>query len=306
MAIGRDLGGQSTVEKISLPVKRPLDRYTIENLSRAKPEPGKFSLNQDGTFSFEFSPDLSGRDKKTTTGAINIPSGEGTFPVIIMIRGFVNQEIYETGMGTVRAAEVFSENGFITIAPDFLGYADSSPEAEDIFETRFQTYTAVMSLLASLGSVEKWDGENVFIWAHSNGGQIALTVLATTGKDIPTSLWAPVSVSFPYSILYYSNEAEDKGKFLRSGLADFEKLYNTEFYSFDNYLKQIESPIQIHQGTADSAVPVAWSKALNKALREEDIDSKLYIYPGTNHNMAPAWNSAINRDIAFFNLFLDK
>ena len=53
-------------------------------------------------------------------------------------------------------------------------------ESSDIFESRFQTYTTVLTLAKSLDSLEKWDQKNIFIWAHSNGGQIVLTFLAAS------------------------------------------------------------------------------------------------------------------------------
>ena len=84
---------------------------------------------------------------------------------------------------------------------------------QDVFEERFQTYTTAMNLLAG---IEKWErAGKIGIWGHSNGGQIALTVLEISQKEYPTVLWAPVSKPFPYSILYYTDEAEDRGKALR-------------------------------------------------------------------------------------------
>ena len=220
-----------------------------------------------------------------------------------MVRGYVDQEIYETGDGTRKAAARFAENGFITVAPDFLGYAQSDPEAQNIFESRFQTYTTVLSLLKSLDQIDKWDGKNIFIWGHSNGGQIALIVLEITTNKYPTTLWAPVSKPFPYSILYYTDEAEDKGKLIRRELAKFEELYDVELFSLDNYLDRIQAPLQIHQGTNDNAVPGGWSDGLVGKLEKLEKDIIYYKYPA-NHNMVPAWNIVVNRDVSFFIKYL--
>ena len=89
-------------------------------------------------FTFEFDPTLSGKEMKKITGMINIPnsnSGE-TFPLVIMLRGYVDQTIYQTGMGSKNASYFLAENGFLTLAPDFLGYAGSDSEAGNIFESR--------------------------------------------------------------------------------------------------------------------------------------------------------------------------
>jgi len=244
------------------------------------------------------------------TGIVNIPKAENKFPVILMVRGYVDPEEYTSGEGTQRAAEVFANNGFITIAPDFLGYGESDKEPDNVFEARFQTYTTVLTLLKSIQNISEWDGENIFLWGHSNGGQIVLTVLEITQGEYPTVLWAPVSMPFPYSILYYTNEADDLGKNLRKKLADFESAYDVNLYSFTNYLDRIKAPIELEQGTSDEAVPVAWSNALSKKLKdlftqtENKIDITYFIYPGADHNLMPSWNIVVGRNIAFFDKHL--
>jgi dipeptidyl aminopeptidase/acylaminoacyl peptidase len=253
----------------------------------------------------KFFPDLS-ENSKNVSGMINIPKGEGNFPVIVMFRGFVSQEIYETGIGTRPSAKVFAENGFITVAPDFLGYADSDMEAGNIFESRFQTYVTAAVTLKSISSIEKWDGKNIFLWGHSNGGQVALTTLEITGVSYPTILWAPVGRPFPASILYYIDEAADGGKFLIDQLAGFEDTYDAEKYSLTNYLDKIKAPIEINQGTADTAVPYWWSDDLNERLTEEGVDVTYKKHPGADHNLIPAWNNAIENSINFYSSHLEK
>src|SRR5690606_5347887 len=100
-----------------------------------------------------------------------------------------------------------------------------------------------------LNQINNWNNDDVFIWAHSNGGQIALTTLEATGKMIPTSLWAPVTKPFPYSVLYYTDESADRGKFIRTELAKFEAIYNADQFAITDYVDRIKAPIQLHQGT---------------------------------------------------------
>lgn len=297
-------------------VPRPLDKYAIENLAKARIPSSTIKIEStladdkkftSYLFSFSFDPTLGGKELKKVTGIMNVPKGEGPFPVVVMFRGFVDQTLYQSGMGTKRAAEVFAQNGYITVAPDFLGYGGSDKEAGDVFESRFQTYTTAMTLLNSINdpsfaevTAGKWDKKNIFIWAHSNGGQVALTVLEITGADYPTTLWAPVSKSFPYSILVYTDEASDSGKFLRKQLANFEDTYDTDLYSLTNYLDRIKAPIQIHQGTGDDAVRVEWTSAFVKQLKSLNIEVDYFQYPGADHNLTPGWNTVVARDLAFF------
>lgn len=291
-------------------IPKPLGKYTIESLAATKPEEGQIEIGKvisekddfiSYLFSFEFKPSLQGKETKKTTGQINIPAEEGNYPIVLMLRGYVDQEIYETGIGTRKAAEVFANNGFITIAPDFLGYGESDMQNEDIFEARFQTYTTTLALLESFNSIPNWDKTNIFIWGHSNGGQIALTILEITGKDYPTTLWAPVSKPFPYSILYYTDESEDRGKYIRRELAKFENLYDVELFSTDRYFERIDTSLQIHQGSADDAVPINWTNELVEKLDEMEKKNAYYTYPATDHNMVPVWDTVVTRDLNFFN-----
>lgn len=300
----------------------PLDKYSIENLSLARVYPSQIEIDRvikDNStftsykFSFSFDPTLTSGPKKKVSGLINIPKGNGPFPVIIMFRGYVNQKQYVIGTGTQHAAEFFAQNGFITMAPDFLGYGDSDSEAGDIFESRFQTYTTSLTLLKSIETLKgsplkvasnyiNIDTNNIFIWGHSNGGQIALAILEITGKAYPTVLWAPNSAKFPYSILYYLDEASDEGKLVITKLADFMGNYDVIKYSIRSYFDKInpDTKMQIHQGLADNAVPVVWTDSLTKRLKDLKLKILYLKYPGADHNLTPSWQKAVENSLSFF------
>jgi dipeptidyl aminopeptidase/acylaminoacyl peptidase len=314
----------ATISKFNIEVEKPLEKYTIENLSVADIIPGDFQIDSpieeesdeydSHVFKFHFNPNLDGKTNKTTTGQINFPislNGQNesseilTYPIVAMLRGYINQELFRTGDGTRNAASVFAENGFITVAPDFLGYGGSDSESADIFETRFQTYTTVLALLKSLDQIDQWDGENIFIWGHSNGGQIAIITLEVTGANIPTTLWAPVTRQFPYSVLYYTDESDDGGKLIRRELSEFEKLYDTDKYSIPVHIDRIKAPILIHHGLNDDAIPEDWIDDFVYLLEESDKEITLFKYPGTDHNMRPVWDTVVEKDLEFFKSYLD-
>lgn len=314
---GRDYLVRNTPQNpiITKIIERPLDKYTIAKLSQTTVSPIAITIGENiheealftsYLFEMQLDPALENGSPRKVTGLMNIPKGTGPFPVIVMFRGYVDQEAYQTGDGTRKSAEVFARNGFITVAPDFFGYGGSDPEAEDIFEARFQTYTTALTTLISVETIKEWNGRNIFIWGHSNGGQIALTALEITGKDYPTVLWAPVTKPFPYSILYYTDESEDRGKFIRKELAAFEELYDVEAYSIHNYYAKLQAPIELHQGTADDAVPVDWSTTFVKGLEKLEKNIDYYTYPGADHNLQPAWNTVVGRTVAFFKSFLNN
>lgn len=334
-------------------VSYPLLAYSIPNLQQRKYTPSKIQLleviAEEPTYtSFLFSYTTL---EKTMTGQINIPDSVTANPnqknsAIVMLRGYVPLEIYETGVGTKNAAAVFAQNGYITIAPDFFGYGGSDPEPDDSWQTRFEKPITVIELIKTIEetgiplvladeetALQTTRTSNIGIWAHSNGGQIALTVLEILQQPIPTTLWAPVTAPFPYSVLYFSDELEDEGKSQRKWISLFEEDYDVFEFSLTQHLDSLTGPIQIQHGEADDAALVYWSEEfvdkieLENERREnestpgatlaataaakldqinlEPIDITLYTYPGTNHNMVPSWDKVVNRDLQFFNKWLE-
>ncbi|MCX6705661.1 MAG: prolyl oligopeptidase family serine peptidase [Candidatus Woesebacteria bacterium] len=290
----------------------PLLKYTFENLKSTKFRESKiiFGEKLDETndyisqmFYFEVPEKPDSLNFLKVSGLANIPKGEENYPVIVMFRGYMPKETYKSGAGTQPSAKVLAKNGFITLAPDFLGYGESASASATLFEDRFQTYTTALTLLNSLSSLKTIGADitKIGIWGHSNGGQIALSTIAISGVNYPTVLWAPVSKPFPYSILFYTDETDDYGKALRYALSIFEKDYDTELFSPANYYNWIKAPIQIHQGTADEEVLPFWTDELVDTLKKDNIDVTYFKYPGADHNLQPSgWNNAVLREIEFF------
>ncbi|OGG35103.1 hypothetical protein A2363_01185 [Candidatus Gottesmanbacteria bacterium RIFOXYB1_FULL_47_11] len=304
-ALQQYIAARQTISPIGKIFEKPLAKYTIINLSartytgsQIVLDPPTATTSAYTKYTFHFT-----SDGKKVTGVAHIPAGSGPFPVVVQFRGYVDREKYFPGEGTGHSAEVFARNGFISLAPDFLGYGGSDMPSQNVFEERFETYTAALNLLASVGTLPAADASRVGIWGHSNGGQIALTVLEVLGRSIPTTLWAPVTKPFPYSILYYTDDADDHGKMLRRELAKFEQDYDVELYALTTYLDRLVGPMQIHQGGGDDAVPQTWSDVFVKALEGKE-NVQYFVYPGADHNMNGAWDTVVTRDITFFRKYL--
>lgn len=300
----------SPVSSAPTPIPQPLLKYSFDNLGQFIFTPEAITLSEkiedNGKFTnwiFTFE-----TQEGKVSGTVNIPQlcefSKTKCPVIVMLRGYVDKDEYSPGTGTKKAAGVYASNGFITLAPDFLGYGTSDPEPENEIESRLIKPATVLRLLASIPNLPMADQNNIFLWGHSNGGQIGLSVLALTDKIKAASFWAPVSKPFPYSILYYTDDLDDHGKYLRNVAAKFESVYDPELFSLNNYLDRINSPLIVHQGTADEAVPWRWSMDLVKSLQELKKDAILYQYPGADHNLTPGWNSVVNTDLQLFKKFI--
>ena len=273
---------------------------------------------------------------KKMSGVLNIPANTTASSqprVIIMIRGYVAPENYASGTGTKNAATAFANQGYVTISPDFFGYGESDPEFSDEWEARFTKPIEVVELLKTIqqqgipidgSSFQQIPTNKIGIWAHSNGGQIALTTLAALSEPLPTTLWAPVTAPFPYSVLFYSDEQLDEGQEARAWVNLFEKKYQAFDFSLPQHLDQLTGPLQLHHGTADEAAPISWSDEFVSKIKVENerrkseiassasasaflapaslpaISLTYFRYPETDHNLQPNWDTAIARDLTFF------
>ena len=318
---------------------KPLLQYTIPNLIQRRYVPSAVIVNvvleEAPTYtSYLFSYTTT---EKRMTGQLNVPKAlienpdAPAAPVIVMLRGFALEETYTTGVGTKNAAAVLAQNGYVTLAPDFFGFGESDPEPTDVWEARFIKPINVVELITTLRATPtlqlplpslatiQLDTDRLGIWAHSNGGQIALTTLEILGEPIPTTLWAPVTVPFPYSILFYTDENDDEGKEARAWIGLFERDYNAQEFSITHYLNRLTGPIQLHHGIADEAALVTWSDEFIDKIEVENtrrteseeielplIDVTYFTYPGADHNLQPSWNTVIQRDLEFFNTYLTE
>lgn len=245
---------------------------------------------------------------KKISGMMNLPVGKQVcqigkeckkYPAIIMIRGFAESEGYFIGSGSWKAADELARNGFVTISLDFLGFGLSDQESKDILEARFEKPVSVMDLIESVKQLDFVDPEKIGIWAHSNGGQIAISVLEITGKNYPTVLWAPMTNPFPESVLETMDDS-DEGKIVKNKIEDFERSYDSKLYSIDNFYNDIQAPILIHQGTEDVWCEVKWQEDLQKELKRQGKDVVLDIRKGNDHNLKQNWDEVIKMDIEFF------
>lgn len=311
----------------------PLLVYTFDALREQPVEPAVVTVGAEeiaGDDTYSVVPFTMTVLDRTMSGVVNLPADvSASTSAVVMLRGWVPANAYAPGVGTKNVAERLAKSGFVTIAPDFFGYGTSDPEPTDEWQARFEKPLVILSLLKALsetgltlsdGSVFK--PASTGIWGHSNGGQIALSSLAILQESVPTSIWAPVTAPFPYSILYYSDEEADEGQQTRKWIGIFDKTYDARAFSFTNYLDGLRGPLLLQQGGNDDATLKWWSdefvqKLVTENERRADIVATssamvtpsgaltpitydYLLYPASDHNMRPDWETAVQKDIEFF------
>jgi dipeptidyl aminopeptidase/acylaminoacyl peptidase len=266
-------------------------------------------------------------DGLTITGVMQIPAGEGPFPVIVMNHGFFGRGIYNSGDGTDRASAFLSEHGYITLASDYRSWGDS-----DIGYSFFYSGLVidVINLLNAIPSIQKADPERIGMWGHSMGGGVTMKVLAIDSRLKAAVLYSTVSADDADIIERWGmgcfgdiaageqiigcnssdvipetlpRNLQDAYRFAASDADTLKKI--APFY----HLNYVTAPIQIHYGTEDgkfiSGTPPQWSVKLTQGLRDTGKEVELLQYAGEGHSfIGQPWFDFMTRTLRFFDEYV--
>ncbi len=218
-------------------------------------------------------------------GFVNIPKGNGLFPVIIALHGYIPASEYETLDYSTRYADSIARKGYIVLHPNMRNFppSDSPGRVRD-----YQSgYTIdVLNLLAYVREMAGKDGifknadmQNLGIWGHSIGGEVALRVVSVVPEIKAAVLYGAVSQR-------YSN-------------------VSTGFDIFD--LSATTAAFSVHHGELDGTVPPDWSRTLCAQLEEAGREHECFFYADQQHTFlrnGEADPLFIQRTIEFFDRYL--
>jgi uncharacterized protein len=311
-----------TIEELIFP-------YTIDGLRQHNFKGGSIHirsiLDENDTFTAYLIDYPS--DGLTITGVLQIPIGEGPFPVILMNHGFFSRSVYNSGDGTDRASAFLAEHGYITLASDYRSWGDS-----DVGNSFFYSGLAidVINLLNAIPSIEQADPDRIGMWGHSMGGGVTMKVLTVDHRVKAAVLYSPVSADFADIISRWGpgcfgdiaqgelivgcNSSDVLPEDLPQNLQDAYRFAASDedalkelspFYHLDS----IHIPIQIHYGTEDgkylSGTPPQWSVKLTQGLRDAGKQVELMQYEGEGHSfIGQPWFDFMARTLRFFDTYV--
>ena len=238
-------------------------------------------------------------------GFMNLPHGDGPFPVVIAVHGYIDPTAYDTLDYTTRYADAFARAGFLVLHPNLRGYAPS-----DIGENLFRVGMAADVLnLAEIvretgtrdGALEGADPQRIGLWGHSMGGGISLRAVV-------------VDPQLKAAVLYGSMSGDERQNFTKinewsEGLRGMEELSVAQEYLDEispiHHLDRIRAVISIHHGEADALVPPEWSEDLCARLQSIQAAVSCYTYPDQPHTFNGEGDRLfIDRSIEFYREYL--
>jgi dienelactone hydrolase len=266
----------------------PYEGYTIDDLTAREYGGGALEVEAPLTANEAFVRTLVHypSDGLRIYGCIDVPRGDGPFPVVIVLHGYIPPYRYHTVTYTVRYVDALARAGYIAIHPNLRGYPPSD-DGGNFFRTGFAA--DVLNLIAIIkgqagqpGPLEQADPSFIGLMGHSMGGGVAIRV-ATISDDVSAL------------VLYGAMSADEQKNYAQIDKWSYgwrgreeRQVAQADLLRIApvNYLDRITAPVSIHHGGADELVPVEWSLDLYRRLLVLHKKVTYHLYPGQLHTFS--------------------
>ena len=250
-------------------------------------------------------------------GLLTIPDGEmpeGGWPAIVFNHGYIPPDVYRTTERYLAYVDRLARSGYVVYRIDYRGHDRSEGEATGAYGSPAYTID-VLNAVASLKKHPQVNPEKIGMWGHSMGGYLTLRSMVITDDVKVGVIWAGVVASYP-DLIYnwrrtgsFTPSPSSRGRGWRTRWIE---QYGTpednpDFWaavSANTYVADLSGPLQLHHGTNDEDVPLAFSIRLAEEVRAVGGIADLYTYEGDNHNISKYFTTAMDRTIEFFDRFL--
>jgi uncharacterized protein len=252
-------------------------------------------------------------------GLLTVPDEEmpeGGYPAIVFNHGYIPPDAYVTTERYINYVGRLASSGYIVFRIDYRGHDRSEGEAKGAYGDPGYLVD-VLNAVASIKKFPQANPERIGMWGHSMGGYLTLRAMVVSSDIKVGVIWAGVVA--PYSDLLYNwhrsgsvtPSPSSRGVGWRT---EWVELYgspeeNPAFWdsvSTNSYLSDLSGPLQLHHGTEDEDVPLAFSENLAFQLNTLHMPYEFYIYEGDNHNLSKFFTTAMNRTIAYFDRYLKE
>ena len=222
-------------------------------------------------------------DGLSVYGFADVPHGQGPFPVVIVLHGYIEPEIYQTLDYTTHYADALASAGYLVLHPNLRGYPPSD-EGDNLF--RVGMAIDALNLIAIVreqsgrtGLLEAADTERIGLWGHSMGGGVSTRVLTVSPDVRAAVLYAAMSGDerLNYEAIYRWLEGTMGAEELAVPAEALPEISPRYFFA------DIQAAVSIHHGLEDALVPVRWSMDTCEQLKSLGKEVECHYYEGMPH-----------------------
>lgn len=216
-------------------------------------------------------------------GFANLPHGDGPFPVVIALHGYVEPEEYQTLDYTTHNADALASAGYLVLHPNLRGYPPSDT-GENLFRVGMAVDT--LNLIAIVraqgggqGPLGAADPGRIGLWGHSMGGGVATRVLTVDPQVRAAVLYAPMSGDerTNYEAIWRWLEGRMGAQELAVPLEALPGISPRYFYA------DVRAAVSLHHGLQDRLVPPAWSMSTCEQLGDLGVVVECHYYEDMPH-----------------------
>ncbi len=239
------------------------------------------------------------------SGVLNVPTGPGPFPAVVLAHGYIDPAVYVQGQGMTRERGFLAERGFVALHVDYRNHAgsDDDPRVETAVRLGYAADVVAAARALEASREVRVDANRIALFGRSMGGGVMLKALAVEPGLFAAGVgWASVS----------SLEAENFVRFqrpdaplaeLRAGFRGRHGLpaEDPAFWrgiSSRPALGELSEPVLLVHGRYDDTCPPSWARATHRALQRAGVDSQLEWYDDA-HAFGPSFVAAMDRTVGF-------
>lgn len=259
------------------------------------------------SYDVTFDATVSGRGSRSVTisGVLNVPTGRGPHPAVVLAHGYIDPAYYERGQGMTRERGYLADAGYVALHVDYRNHAESDkdPRVETAVRLGYSADVIAAARALVRSDEVQVDADRIALFGRSMGGGVMLKALAAEPGLFAAGVgWASVSSLEAENFEHFQASdaptaqlrAEIRG---RHGLpADDPAFWRG--VSARPHFDQIAEPVLMVHGRSDETCPPRWASATHRALRLAGVDATLEWYDD-QHAFGPAFTAAMQRTVRF-------
>lgn len=236
------------------------------------------------------------------TGVINVPTGDGPFPAVVLAHGWINRDSYTSGQGMTRERGYLANQGYIAFHIDYRNHAGSDDDPGLVKNMYLGFAVDAITAVEALRSSElPVASDQIALMGRSMGGSVVLQALEMAPELVSAGIvysgqssleaenyerWGESTAGYATEVVdTYGTPAENPGFW--------------ETISTRPYFERITKPVLMIHGTEDEQCPEAWAQATFDSLLAADVDAEIEWYEGEHHTFEARFNDSMARSVDF-------